>query len=458
MTLIDTHSHLDFPDFNQDRRDVIERARKAGLGFIINIGSSVEASERSLGLAREYDMVYASIGIHPHYAKDVKGEVPDGLKRLIREDKVVAIGETGLDYYRNLSPKELQRSLFIEFIGLAAENDLPLVIHAREAHEETLSILGDNLKGGARGVMHCFSGTENDLAGYLELGFLISFTCSLTFKNAGKLRSLAERVPPEKLLLETDAPYMAPQEFRGKRNEPSYLTYLVEELSRIHGLTGEDIARITTHNAKTLFGLPIEEKPKIVYPIRDSLYINITNRCTNECDFCVRATKDFVKGHNLKLDREPAVTDIIEAIGDPAAYKEIVFCGYGEPTLRLDVVTEIARYIRKKGGLRTRMVTNGEGNLIHNRSIVKELVGLIDRVSVSLNVDTGDKYDKICKSRFGPGVFEKVKEFARECRSGGIEVELTFLNLPGVDRKNCKRIAEDELKVNFRMRNLNAVG
>ncbi|MEE8360259.1 MAG: TatD family hydrolase [Candidatus Omnitrophota bacterium] len=457
MTLIDTHCHLDFSDFDSDRSQVIERAKSVGVGYIINIGSSVEASKRSVEISEAHDNIYSSVGIHPHYAKDVKGAIPQGFKELLKRDKVVALGETGLDYYRNLSPKKEQKALFTEFIKLSNEKGLPIVIHSREAHEDTLKLLKASSDGAVKGVMHCFSGTEEYLNEYLALGLYVSFTCSLTFKNADKSRLLAKKVPPERLLLETDAPYMAPQEFRGKRNEPSYLPYLAKELKKIHGFTEEDIARITTHNAKVLFGLPIEEEAKIVYPIRKALYINITNRCTNDCDFCVRASRDFVKGHNLKLEKEPTVPEIMKAMGDFSGYREVVFCGYGEPTLRLDEVKEIARSVKDKG-LRTRMVTNGEGDLIHKRPIAKELFGLIDKVSISFNVDTSKRYDEICKSEFGNGVFDKIKEFARECKACGIEVEATFLNLPGVDIKSCERIATEELKVNFRMRSLNVVG
>ena len=435
----------------------MERAAEAGVAYIVNIGSSIEGSRRSVELARDYPFIYATLGIHPHYAKDVEGRVPEELRRLAKEEKVAAIGEVGLDYYRNLSPKDLQKSLFLDFINLAKEKNLPIVIHSREAHKETLEILKKEFKSGIRGVMHCFSADEEYLKECLDMGLYLSFTCNLTFKNAKGLRALARKVPVERLLLETDAPFLAPQEFRGRRNEPAYLTYLVKEHARIHGLSQGDIARITTHNAGALFGLPLKEEPKIAYAIRDSLYLNITNRCTNDCDFCTRNKGDFVKGHNLRLEREPAVGDIMKAVGDPLDFKEIVFCGYGEPLLRLDVVKEVAGRLKKKGA-RIRMVTNGEGNVIHKRSIVKELTGLIDRVSISLNVDTEKTYDKVCRSRFGSGVFNKIKEFTKECRDAGMEVELTFLDLDGVDLARCEEIAKKELGVNCRIRRYNVVG
>ena len=167
MTLIDTHCHLDFSDFDSDRSQVIERAKSAGVGYIINIGSSVEASERSVEISEAHDNIYSSVGIHPHYAKDVKGAIPQGFKELLKRDKVVALGETGLDYYRNLSPKKEQKALFTEFIKLSNEKGLPIVIHSREAHEDTLKLLKASSGGVIKGVMHCFSGTEEYLNEYL---------------------------------------------------------------------------------------------------------------------------------------------------------------------------------------------------------------------------------------------------------------------------------------------------
>jgi len=457
MMLVDTHCHLDFPEFNQDRKEVIERAREAGVAYIVNIGSSVEGSRRSAQLAREHPFIYAAVGVHPHYAEDVGGKIPEELRGLVEQDKVAAIGEVGLDYYRNLSPKELQKGLFLDFIKLAKERNLPVVIHTREAHKDTMDILKKEFKGDIKGVMHCFSADEDYLKECLDMGLYISFTCNLTFKNSKGLRAVAEKVPVERLLLETDAPFLAPQQFRGRRNEPAYLTYLAEEHAGIHGLSQDDIARITTHNAKTLFGLPLKEEPRIAYAIRDSLYLNITSRCTNDCDFCTRNKGDFVKGHNLRLETEPGVEDIMKAIKDPKNFKEIVFCGYGEPLLRLDVIKKVAGILKQKGA-HIRIVTNGEGNLIHKRSIAKELAGFIDKVSVSLNVDTKEAYDRICRSAFGPDVFDKIKEFARECKDAGIEVELTFLDIDGVDLAKCEKIAENEIGVNFRIRKYNIVG
>ena len=454
--LIDTHCHLDFKDFDRDRDSVIERAKKAGVSRIVNVGSSIEGSRRSLELAAKYDIVYASIGVHPHEASSVTDEVINNFKTMAKEKKVLAVGEVGLDYYRNMSPREVQQSAFRKFIHLAMDLGLPLIIHARDANREVMDILRMERKGAVSGVMHCFSGDGNFLNECLDMGLYISFTCNLTFKNAKNLKKVASSMPAERLLLETDAPFLAPQELRGKRNEPSYLTYLVDEWSKVLKLSKEDIARITTHNADKLFKLGLHDAVRIAYEIRDSLYLNITNRCTNSCDFCIRAQTPFVKGHNLRLEKEPSVEEILKAVGYMKKYKEVVFCGYGEPTMRLDVVKAVAKEL-KRSGARVRLVTNGHGDIINSRPIVKELKGLIDRVSVSLNSDTESAYNNICRPEFGAGTYKKVLDFIKSCAENGIEAEVTCLDLPGIDLKKCENIAKS-LGAKFRLRELGIVG
>ncbi|MFA5146168.1 MAG: TatD family hydrolase [Candidatus Omnitrophota bacterium] len=454
--LIDTHCHLDFKDFDPDRDGVIERALSKGVARIVNVASSMDGSIRAVELARKHGFIYASVGIHPHDASSVDDAAVSGIRALAQEDKVVAVGEVGLDYYRNLAPREQQAAAFKKFIKLARELDLPLILHSREAGSEVLDILGSELDGEAKGVMHCFAGDMAFLKRCLDAGLYVSFTCNLTFKNAGGLREVARVVPPERLLLETDAPFLAPQEFRGKRNEPSYLSYLAEEWSRLLGLSPEDIGRITTHNANALFGLGLEEAPEIAYGIRGSLYLNITNGCTNSCDFCVRSYTPFVKGHNLRLEREPTVEEILGAVGDPAKYKEVVFCGYGEPTMRLEAVKAVSVMLKAKNA-RIRLVTNGHGDLINSRPIAAELAGLVDKVSVSLNADTKEAYMRLCDPKFGDKTYKGVLDFIKGCVGKGIETEVTCLDLPGVDVKRCEEIAKG-LGAEFRLRHAGVTG
>jgi TatD DNase family protein len=249
--LIDTHCHLDFPEFDQDRDEVIKRARDRGIDYIINIGSSIAGSRRSLELSKQYDCIYAAIGIHPHEADRYTANDEIAIRQLAKEKKIVAIGEIGLDYYRNYSKAENQKALFKALLKLAKGLNLPLVIHTRDSQEDTLKALKEAMP--IRAVIHCFSGDQDFLKECLLLGFFVSFTCNITYKKADKLRGLVKMIPSERLLIETDAPYLAPEEFRGSRNEPAYIRNLAEEIAKIKGVSLEEVARITTNNAKQFF-------------------------------------------------------------------------------------------------------------------------------------------------------------------------------------------------------------
>ncbi len=458
MRLIDTHCHLDFPDYGEDLDRVIERAASRGVTRMIVPGINAASSEKAIEIAGRHHSVFAAVGMHPHEA-DRSG--PDVISRLrdlcINSDKVVAVGEIGLDYYRKHSRAGNQRDLFRQCLDISKELDLPLILHNREAGRDLLEILRASAPRVLKGVVHCFSGDKRFLEEILALGLHISFTGSITFERPGKLKELIELVPPERLLLETDSPYMSPVPLRGKRNEPANVRYLLDVYAGAYGLRPEDVARVTTHNANRLFRLGLEEKSKVAYSIRDSLYLNITNRCTNRCTFCTRGVSDYVKGHNLKLAGEPLVDEIISYMGDIRDYKEIVFCGFGEPTVRLGAVKRISAFAKEKGK-KVRLVTNGEGDLINGRPVARELKGLIDTVSVSLNAPDAGQYAGICRPVFGEGAFDSIIVFIRECREQGMDVEVTCLDLiPEQDVSQCRAIAEG-LGARFRVRRLNVVG
>ncbi len=251
--LIDTHCHLDFPPFDADRDLVIQRAKDAGINYFINIGSTLESSAASCELANKYKEIYAVVGVHPHDADTFDLETENKLKILAKNKKVVAIGETGLDYYRNLSSKENQIKAFSKQIELAKELNLPLVIHSRQAEIEVMQILKSAMP--FRAVVHCFSGDENFLKSCLDNGFYISFTCNITYKKAQNLREMVKITPLDRLMLETDAPYLSPEGFRGKRNEPLQIKLLAQEISRIKEVSFEQLAQATTQNAKDFFKL-----------------------------------------------------------------------------------------------------------------------------------------------------------------------------------------------------------
>ena len=268
---IDTHCHLDFPEFDKDRDEVISRAKDRGIASIINIGSSLEGSKKSLELSKQYDFIWATVGLHPHEADRFDQKVLAYLEEWAKEDKVVAIGEIGLDYFaeksasrsdasvkncvrdKNYSKAENQKQLFISLLKLAKDFGKPLVIHSRQAELDTLRILKEVTP--QKAVVHCFSGDENFLRECLDLGFFISFTCNITYRKADNLRKLVKVMPLERLLLETDAPFLPPEGFRGRRNEPMYVKFLAEEIARVKEISVEEVAKVTTENAKSFFGL-----------------------------------------------------------------------------------------------------------------------------------------------------------------------------------------------------------
>jgi TatD DNase family protein len=455
--LIDTHAHLDMPEFKDDCDDVVKRAREAGVEYIITIGTTLESSQAAVQLAQKYDCVYAAIGIHPHDVKDIHPADIVALRELAKHKKVVAFGEVGLDYYYDHSPREIQKAAFREMLREARALDLPIIVHDRDAHEYTLQILSEEWSPELGGIMHCFSGDVAMAKCLIEMGFLLSIAGPVTFPKAESLREVVRQVPIEHLLIETDSPYLAPQPARGKRNEPAYVRHVAETIAKIKGLSFDDVARITSGNAMRLFGIgTIPHEGLITYPIRNSLYLNITNRCTAECTFCVRYHTDFVKGHNLRLSSEPTSEELLEQIGDPKRYAEIVFCGYGEPLLRLDVVKTVAAEVKKRGG-KVRIDTNGHANLIAKRNVLPELAGLVDAMSISLNAQNAELYTRIVQPKFGAGTYEAVKDFIREAKKYIPEVSITVVALPEVDLDACKRIAE-ELGVALRVREYNVVG
>jgi TatD DNase family protein len=254
---IDSHAHIDGTEFDADRDEVIERARAAGVTTILNVGTGDPHSgafERAVELGREHENVYTAIGTHPHDARLYDDQAEERIKTLIQAERVIAWGEIGLDFHYDNSPRDVQVAVFKRQLRAARECDLPVVIHTREAESETIGILqSDYADAKRRGVFHCFSGSMDLARKAIELGFMISFSGIVTFKKADELRAVAKEVPLDRLLIETDCPYLSPIPYRGKRNEPAYVVEVARCLAGIHNVEIEDIARITTDNFHTFF-------------------------------------------------------------------------------------------------------------------------------------------------------------------------------------------------------------
>ncbi len=460
VSFIDTHTHLTFHQFDEDREDVISRAWDAGLEYMIAIGAGegVEGNGAAVDLASRHERIYAAVGIHPHDAKDASGAWYDRLAALARHDKVVAIGELGLDYHHMHSPADVQRECMRRLIGLAGEAEKPIIVHDRDAHDDVWRVIEETGAPEKGGVFHCFSGDVEFAKRVVQAGFHVSITGVVTFQKARTLKEVVAEIPLERLLVETDCPYLSPEPHRGRRNEPAYVVEVAKEIAAIKGLTLGDVARVTTLSAKRLFDLPgAELEPHIAYRIRNSLYLNITNRCNMACTFCPKHTDYEVKGYCLKLTREPSVEEIFQAVGQPEGYDEIVFCGYGEPTLRLEVLKVIAGRMKEIGVRRVRLNTDGLANLVYGRNILPELAGLIDAVSVSLNAPDARKHREICPSKFGEKAYGAVLEFVREAKKHVPDVAVTVVALPGLDIGACEAKAR-ELGVPLRVRQYMNVG
>lgn len=268
--LIDTHAHLNFQAFRDDFNQVLKRAQEDGVGKIINVGADLDSSEKAVEIAQKHDGLYASVGIHPHHAGNTESTPAcrqgrenslETLKELAQYPKVVAIGEIGLDYrpYENggITDPQKQKELFLEQLALANELNLPVIFHCREAHNDILDLLqqyaiSHKLRA-LHGVFHCFSGNEEFLKKVLGLGFYVGFDGNLTFKNAQNLQEVAKIAPLERILLETDSPYLTPEPLRGLRNEPKNVKIVAEFLARLKNISFEKIAQVTTQNVKRLF-------------------------------------------------------------------------------------------------------------------------------------------------------------------------------------------------------------
>jgi TatD DNase family protein len=253
--LIDSHAHIQGKEYVGEVEAVISRAREAGVDTVIAVGGAGDMSSNTeaIALATFHPNVYATVGMHPHDAKDVGEEELNSLKELASRPKVIAVGETGLDYYYNHSPHDVQRRVFTRFIHMAREMALPIVVHEREAAKEAADLLRSEGGGQLRGVIHCFTGNYDAARAYLDSGFYLSFTGIITFKNADTLRDVVRKVPLERIFVETDSPYLTPVPHRGKRNEPAYVRFVAETIGNIKKLDVEEVARATTDNVKSLF-------------------------------------------------------------------------------------------------------------------------------------------------------------------------------------------------------------
>lgn len=458
MELIDSHAHIYGKEYAADFEEMMERAAEAGVRTIVAVGADLESSQEALALAGARENVYCSVGIHPHDADRVTERCYELVREMaLSSPKVVAIGEIGLDFFRDRSSRENQEEVFRRFIRMGRELSLPLIIHDRDAHDRIMAILKEEKAGEVGGVLHCFSGDLAMARECIELGFRISIPGTVTYPSNEALREVVRGVKIEQLMVETDAPYLTPVPHRGKRNEPAFVRLTAERVAQVKGLSPEDVGRITSFNTRKLFGIPQPaEQDTIAYMIRNSLYLNITNRCSNRCTFCPKFDDFAVKGHELKLSHEPNFAEVIAAVDAATGFEEVVFCGYGEPLVRLDLVKEVAAELKRRG-IKVRVNTDGQANLVHGRNILPELAGLVDVLSVSLNAANAEEYQRLCNTPFGAAGFQGVCDFLKEAPKHVPQVTASAVTVPGLDVGKVRELALS-LGVDYREREYAEVG
>lgn len=453
--LIDTHAHLDLEQFDGDRRETISRALEAGVGEILNVGCDRATIDSTLRLVDEHGPVWAALGIHPHNASDWDDALEEKLKQLLLRRKVLAVGEIGLDYYRDISPREKQREVFRRQIGIALYFDKPIVVHCRDAFEDVIRILREEGASEVGGIFHAFSGGEREAEAVLGLGFLLGIGGPLTYKKS-KLPEVAVRIPSSSFVLETDCPYLPPEPYRGKRNEPARVRIIAGKMAELRGVDVEDIERAAETNYRRLLHGEEDFPISIAYGLKRNVYINVTSSCTSDCVFCPRLRKDnYLYGYNLNLITDPTVDEMVaganSVLADGRDYEEIVFCGFGEPTARIKDVAAAARELSSHG-LPMRLNTNGHGNMINRRDIVPELAGLFEKISVSLNAPDAGTYVRVCRPDAGEKAFDAVVDFIGRAASSDMECTVSALDYPDIDMEAARVLVESIPGACFRAR------
>jgi TatD DNase family protein len=452
--LVDSHVHLDMNQFKDDLGEVLGRARAAGVGEMLQVCYNARSVDETIALTRKYDEVYGALGIHPHDAKDWDEALEKRIKEGLLLKKIVAVGETGLDYYRDLSPRERQREVFRRQIGIALYFKKPIVVHSREAFDDTIAILREEGAAEVGGIFHAFPGGVEAARQAIDLGFLIGIGGPLTYKNS-RLPELARILPSSAFVLETDCPYLPPEPHRGTRNEPARVAIVRDRLAAIRGVEPADVERAAEVNYARLIHKRRDFPGAVAYVFKGNIYINATRACTNNCVFCLRNRRDnFLYGYNLNLAVDPTADEMAAtaaALARDERRGEIVFCGYGEPTCRVKDVLEAARALRSLG-LPLRLDTNGHGNMINRRDIVPELAEVFDGVSVSLNAHDRASYLRICRPDAGEKAFDAVLDFLVRAAASRMACTVTVLDYPGVDVEACRALVSSIPRARFRVR------
>jgi len=449
----DSHCHLHFKHFDDDLEQVVKSSALAGISQIMIPSIDAATAGKSAAIAEKYGL-YSAAAFHPeHLPEDETGETGWlDIRRVLLRPRTVAVGETGLDYYHRTFSPEKQLIWFLRHIELAESTGYPLIVHSRGAEADVLDHLPSSLTVPV--ILHCWGGNEalTDLA--VSRGCYIGVGGPLTYRKNDSLRRIIARVPHNRLLSETDSPFLPPEPFRGRRNEPSFTTYIIQSVRDLWDsrMSIENTSYILRENALNAYRLhPESRRADIVYRHGDSLYVNLTSMCMNSCNFCIRKTSDGVSDYYLMHREDPSEKLILSTLRSFPIEdsEELVFCGFGEPTLRSDVLMKCAGHAAERG-VKTRLNTNGLCTSFLPDEEVRKLLGSFDSVSISVNASGSVEYNRVCPSTVD-APWEHLMKFISMAKASGVKTQLSAVSSSGVDIQRVQTLA-DRLQLALRIR------
>lgn len=451
-TGFDSHAHLHFNHFDHDLEQVLERAALSGISHVMIPSVDLATAIKSAEIAEKHNC-YSAAAFHPeHLPTEDADKGWREIRKVLMRPRTVAAGETGLDFHHETFSRDVQRHWFRKHIELAESIGYPLIVHSRDAEEEVLARLPE--KPSVPVILHCWSGGKMATEKAVSRGFYIGVGGPLTYRKNTKRREIAAGVPSELILAETDSPFLAPEPFRGKRNEPAHARLVVERLRELQGFgqSIEGVSFMLWENALRAFLLhPLARRADIVYRYDRSAYINITSRCCNSCIFCAGRTADGVGGNYLRHREDPG-EDLVLSTLDAFPledFGETVFCGLGEPSLRSGLVVKCSERLSRRG-VTTRLNTNGLCTSFMGDEAVLELIRAVDSVSISLNASAADEYRRICRPSL-ENAWEHLMKFIRLVRQAGVKATLTAVKGSGADIPRVESMA-GRLGLPFRVR------
>jgi len=411
-------------------------------------GTSLESSIRAAELSRSHSGVYAAAGVHPNELNTETPDCTDYITEILLNPGVVAVGETGLDLYHDRIPLERQLECFRKHIIMAEAFGLTLIVHSRNAEREVLDTLPESLSVPV--IMHCYTGPDDIAMEAASRGYYIGFAGPVTFRRNSRLRDLAGSLPVERILIETDSPYLSPEPVRGRRNEPSNVRFIADTISKIWDRNYEDTTEILFRNSLKALQLSNARRTDLAYRLFGNIYMNITGKCNNNCRFCIKNITDGIEGYYLKHHEEPGRERLEAIIGllKPDMGNELVFCGFGEPTMRPELLRNLAEKASEKG-FSVRLDTNGTCLERLSFEETAELLVPFDSVSVSLNASSREEYNRICRPEEATA-WDSMMNFIELARKTA-SLRLTAVRYPGLDMGSVMELAES-LNLPFRAR------